>query len=670
MTLLNVSRKIILIIAAVLISCFISLRIFHFINIFINAPFLITNIAAFIIIISAFFFVADLFKRNNYIIGNKFIIANLVLGIIFSFFTSSKITFANEINAPYFYLFICNIGAGIICGFFTAVILISVYKILSGRKITLTKEFWIIIFAAMVILMTAIANSRIFYYWDNVIYHELSRAFLNVNYKTMISEIYNSILTWDYNFVPAILPAAFMKLFGTSRWVFITSSYIIYFIPAILMLYFLNNVYKKRLGVNINIQYIYAVIFLPMLLCLTYNGYVDVGGLALMAACVAVYFDEERDIYARLVICALLLCLLIIFRRWYIFWSASFVICAFFDFLIAWKKCLLKTIVLFASFGGILFLFFEKMVVGKYIKGNILSAHNAYALGFSHDVQMFSTFFGLPLMFLVFSGVIFLLFFKDTRRITVFLTSAAILCYLMFTRVQSHDAQHLLLYTPFIFSVLCMSIAKLSKIAGKMQFKILSCIILAVVCLNLLSTLNDNVTVPLMADCKMQMGRVNNTREVLSLLYYLDNLSENETKNILILSVSGNLNSEMLLYAESSFNLSDQKRKYFLNYSSVDTRDGFNDNIFKADYIVVPTTIQAYLGEENQRVISVPTQFFYENKGFANAFVKLPEEFVINNYCTVNIYKKDRDITKEEMADLKNTLSYYYPDLPGLFPKG
>ena len=529
-----------------------------------------------------------------------------------------------------------------------------------------------------------LANSRALYYWDNAIYHSLSCILekeIAAQPLTVLEQVYYTIQTWDYNYLGALLPAVFMRFFGSSRGVFVVVCMGLYLLTAVMVFYLIN----RRIGNSLKAPRYSGVIFLgivlgfPLLPFLTLNGSIDVGGVTLMLLCCYLYFDEEKPYFPRYLLCGFLLLLLVLFRRWYMFWSVAFLIVAAIDRFVravenrearikSVKNWFLRMVVLFGSFGVPFVLFFDKLLVDKYLLTSVVSAYQAYAQGMGKNIQNFCGYFGALVLVLSFACAIYNLFYKKTRRITLFLTVQAVLCFCLLSVVQSHDIQHLLLYVPFLFYMFSLGVTNFCLEVKAVWLRRCVCALLAVCAvLNFTNTLHPSNKIPVFAQFDMQ-SQSKQVSDTLALLYSLDRETAQTGGKVVVLSASDLLNTEKLSYAELSLNLSDRERDYFLIYSTVDRRDGFSDDIFEAQLIVVPSSQQAYLGEENMRVITVPTQYFYENKGFARAFERLDTDYTLGDGTSAAIYRKVREITQEEKAELQNELASYYPDLPDLFP--
>jgi hypothetical protein len=523
-------------------------------------------------------------------------------------------------------------------------------------------------------------NSRVFYYWDNVIYHELSRWLLPYfpgRIPQMLYDTAHTVLYWDYNSLPALLPAFFMWVFGSSRPTYLVAICVVYFVPTVWMMCVLVKDVSRHLSCEKQKTAVafFAILLFPYLLYIVCNGYADVGGGALMLLCIHLYFFSDRRRAHRMIACGLLLFVLTIFRRWYVFWCVAFAVCATVDHVVSalrtkeYRKSAASLALLALFYAGPLCLQYRELVVDRLILSDVVSAYKAYALGLGFDANLFLSRFGILVLVAVLAAAVFLAFRRKAPRIVAFLSGQAVLCFFLFTRVQSHNVHHLMLYVPFLFTLLAMGATYLHETLDRRWQRVMTAALALVASFGFVMPFVSGIkTPPLLPTFKMQTARATNVREVLSLTYYLDGLSENSGKTVLILSSSGNLNSEMIAYSERSFNLSDRERDYILPYPSIDRRDGFSESIFTADYVVVPSRIEVYLGEENQRVIAEPTRYFHERKGFANAFEKLPVEFALSDDCVVSVYERTRAVTDEEAADLRAHLAGFYPDLPELFP--
>lgn len=528
------------------------------------------------------------------------------------------------------------------------------------------------------------ANSRAFYYWDYVIYHELSRDLATIEWPSFgafLSSIYNSILSWDYNLSGAALPSIFMRICGTSRGVFLLLTTLIYLIPSVFVFYRLSSNWQSDIvgPGRKEILSLAVLLWFPYLAFVTYQGSIDVGGVIMMLGCIYFYFSDDRPYIFCYISCGILLAMLVIFRRWFMFWSVSFCVCAAVDQLIIVlldkkasrsqqiRQYLIKMGLLFGFFAGFLFLFFQPMLVEKFLLNNVSSAYQAYSGTLGQNFSIMRNYFGILLLALIAIAVVYSFCNRKTLKPALFLCVQTILCFFLFTRIQAHDVHHLLLYVPFMLCILTIALVQLQRGISWNKFRVICGILIAVSSLNLVNTFLSSNKLPLLAEFNMQIPPNANTSEFLSLLYAIDREVEGTGKKALVLSASDDLNTEKLIYAESSFNLSDKKRDYFLNYSIVDTRDGFQESLFEADLIVVPTPVQTYMGESKMRVISVPTQYFYQQKGFAQAFVA-GEQYRLNAHTTVTLYHKYREITQQEKESLRQDLASYYPDLPKLFP--
>lgn len=661
----------------------------------------ITGIALGVVIIA---FVGWLAPINRlFCAKNIFILLPVMLlaGICFAGIMGETIVFGSIIPAGIgsFHTLLCRLGAGFACGIAIVISLNSLVLCLPKPTLGQIKPgFWLYIALSAMGLLLFLGSMRVLYYWDNTIFHLFSRSLqtsLRDSVSGAIKEVYNSIVEWDYNMLPAMLPALFMRIFGSSRGIFLISVFIFYFIPASLVLYMLNRLYQKQLDVviNRNIPYLFSIAFLPVLLYLGNLGYVDAGGLALIGLTLFIYFYDKINIYSRLISCGFLLFIAILFRRWFMFWSAAFVVCVAIDQLIICLRSphplyrrlvrwVLRCKALGVVFFGSSILFFEPLIITKYLKQTLSSAYSAYKQGILRDIAIFSSAYGLLPILLTLAGTILLICTAKTRRIAIFITVQAVLCLIIFERVQTHDMHHTLLYVPYMFSIICMSMIVLFKRLSHGWRRAVSVILIAFAAINYIPTFitaipspgikaqsqtGSKYDYPYFTSLKFQHKPAENADKLFALVRQLDSLTEGSNKKVIVLASSYALNTGMLEYSDLSFNLSDNIRTYMLQCRDVDRRDGFNINVFLADYVVVPSVAQTHLAPDSQRIITIPCQYFYQNKGFATAFE--PVTTMSMGDFNVTIYERTRPITDMEKSEVMGELADCYPDLPELFPR-
>lgn len=152
---------------------------------------------------------------------------------------------------------------------------------------------------------------------------------------------------------------------------------------------------------------------------------------------------------------------------------------------------------------------------------------------------------------------------------------------------------------------------------------------------------------------------------------------------VYVLGASTTINSSALLALNRSLN-QNFRTPDFVDYSrEIDRRDGFPAELLHARYVIVasPVQIQPIFGPAEQQIIAAPVREFLEGSGIAAAFEKLPYQFIFDGGITytfdggvkvdnsgagvkVFIFRKVRNITREEVEQLSETLRQAHPDRP------
>lgn len=155
---------------------------------------------------------------------------------------------------------------------------------------------------------------------------------------------------------------------------------------------------------------------------------------------------------------------------------------------------------------------------------------------------------------------------------------------------------------------------------------------------------------------------------------------------VYVVGASTTINSSALLALNRSLGQNFRIPDYVDYSREIDKRDGFPAEILRARYVIVasPMQIQSVFSAEEQQIVAVPEQEFLDGSGIAAAFEKLPYEFLLDGgfmytndggvradksgtKVEVFIFRKIRDITKEEVARLSAALRHAHPDRPYIY---
>lgn len=613
-------------------------------------------------------------------------------GITINIISSSLIRYLIDIGSGFFLLLLCILAISS----FISVAGMFEYKRPSVKSIIL---FLFLVATANIVAVYYIASTKTVYYWDNVGYWIISQQMsdmLFTNVQGYIDSLYKSILTSDYNNLPVVPISIIMKFFGKSRLVYILSILNVYYVPV---LWFLRKAilqFLSELDTKVNKELIYYISFLffPIVLFVTFAGFVDAGGLIIISLVILIYFKESNNPLQKSFFLGLILALLYLFRRWYMFWIISFIACTVIHTVI---KCILhrknlntreklehlsSILILPITFGSLLTLFFQPLVVNKLLLANYSAMYSAYDFGISKDFYQIMKYFGIIVPILSLLSVAASLTVKSARTKVIFLASQIIICFTIFTRVQTHGSQHYLMYVPGIMILIAFLTGWVSMF--KKQAIALSLVILIGIMgafnstLSFFDTLNiDNTFLKtafnagFFATQRIIPVRRGDMQELQNLLSTIDQLSQEGSKKIGVLASSFTFNIDVLKNLEMSLGIPEKdwkRRPYLASSTTVDQRSTTPFWLFGCDYVVLGDPPQYHLNPNDQMVVVLPTNNILNGIGFGRAFKRLDYSFKLDKGNTIYIYERIRNVSQEEAQSLAEEFHKLYPQLPNQYP--
>ena len=526
----------------------------------------------------------------------------------------------------------------------------------SLRRIHLTKTDIIFLLSILALL-----NAEAFVYcrfmkkifvWDNAGYfttvHMLDEIFPTVEY---FKTVFRSIFTTDYNYIIAIPANIMCKLFGKSRLVFILSIVNFYVFPLYVAIYLIS----KRIFKGGIAKTVCVLLCMPYVIFAGNTGFIDIGGAVPAIVAMALYLYCDRDKTSWLT--GVLLALCILMRRWYSFYSLSFVATAVIHSIVNKKpKPALEII------GGCAFtlLFFAQSFVSGKLLADYGSMYAAYSLGIGYDIKLFARYFGtiLPLVLAVYCGAKAIHSKKLCPQVFVLLQ--ALICFALFVSVQTHGQQHLALYVPAI-SIALLSL--LSHITSR-HMLIVALVLCALQTANTFvpriqpASIREIKRPALLPDFSSYPPIDPYARNILDITEYMDCSIGLPGNTVCLLASSLELNYDTLANAEISLSAPRKhtidRREYYLPISDVDKRDGLSHTLFDTDYVLVPSSLQLHLAEDQQRVIAVPYRHITDGIGIGAAYKKEDISFRVNDDTQLYVYRRTREISPDERQNIYN----------------
>lgn len=584
-------------------------------------------------------------------------------------------------------------GGGILLGLFLYALL---KEFVSGagavfRKVSQWDRydclFLLAVLAGLNLLIVCYSHSaKWIYYWDNAGYWrtaaDMAAAFSDQGLKALISGVYESVLNSDYNQIIALPFAVTSGIFGGSRLVFLVSIVNFALFPFFLLVYYIawqEDGHPRLIS-------LFAVGALPLLWQLTALGFVDVMGCVPALAAMYILLSSGEDKGKYDVFTGFLLASVILLRRWYAFYSLTFLL-VLIVLSVFFRKYRISALKSAAAAGFTLVFFFQTFVSGILL-ADYKSMYEAYFFGIFTDLQLFFRYYGLliALLCLIMTGILLL---RKKYFCGFFLLLQPVLCFILFAHLQTHGQQHLLLYVPAMICSLLSAFPKRQgagedadgkKETGQTEIPagkwLAACrsAALMIMILSLISpalpreqpaSLEEIRGISLLPSFSYAAPARPDTDEILELAEDLDHFGE-EGCLVGILASSFTLNQDIILNAEDSLNAGKSsgidRESYLVFLSQVDRRDGFPEGVLKCDYLVVADPVQIHLGEDDQQCIVLPARLILENRGIGAAFSREEKEYKLQDGVEVSIYRKTRAFTEEEVEDFHERWSSLYTD--------
>ena len=561
------------------------------------------------------------------------------------------------IGGPLFRL-LCGVGSGL---FFACVVLALLWAGRSFGKLPMPRGTVFLAVALVVNIITALycTGTATVYYWDTNIYWSSSTMLAGQSLGLgQLRLVVESVITQEYNYLLSFPLSLVMRVLGTNRYVFLFATVNLYVLPALLGMLVLGR--RSKYGG------ILLCCATPMLLYTALTGFVDVAAAGAGIWAFLIYTDESRPQAARGILTGGLLTLVFLLRRYFFFFTVSFGIAAFLALLIRrsqWKSFLTMAV---TGVGFSLF-FGQSFVVSQVLSANYADTYSAYDQGRWIDLVMLCRYYGYVMLAVALVCVVFLLLRSKSRYGALLCLCQPVLCLFLFTRIQSHGQQHLLLYLPaFCFAL-----------AGGMELLPERRSVRWVPCALALCTLGSSflprpqpshpseiaVPDPLPAFTYVP-GQRTDLAQLVALRVYVDSLSAEEQKTAAVLASSFTFNSSIYDNTLRSLNIpqSGGPATSIIYFATVDKRDGFSWNALTADYLIVADPVQTHLGADNQHILTVLAQPVLDGTGIGTAYRQLDQSFPLEDGVTVYVYERTRDITREEYQAISDTLVSLYPD--------
>lgn len=552
-----------------------------------------------------------------------------------------------------------------------------------------------------------VRQENFIYYWDYAQYHDYYRelgARFSVGAIRTLAYVARSVRERDYNLLPVLFLLPFRLAFGPGRLSYILSLTVTYALPSIVLF---PLVLKKLRGggpaqnaageTGLALISVVSLALLPPLWAPVLQGYADVGGLLIIFAVLLLYFraDFAEQSFMGLASIALLLSLLVLFRRWYAYWVVGFFaalaltealrFAANADRRPKWKT-LARNAIALGSISLLATFLMAAPIASRMLSTDYRDIYSAYRSNrvWAQNIEALIGHFGLLTLALAGLGVLFSLREARRRPLVCFLCIQFVVTFALFTRTQNFvvyagtdefGGQHFywaVATTALFLALFAQDVFTWAR-AGTAKAAVLAAF-LAICCANFSAAFLPGASA-LLSPAEFALPRARqypmvrtDLDQARALLDTLTEITQGSESTIYILASSGRLNSsvvhEACMFLEPAHAALAHK---IAATNDVDKRDGFPMAFLTARYVVLAVPYAYHLAPEDQRVIGVLADQLVNGEGIGTSYEKMNFVFRLEDGSSVALYKKVRPLDPADVIRLSEKFLKFYPDHKELF---
>ena len=529
------------------------------------------------------------------------------------------------------------------------------------------------IVAANIFAWVFVRAEQTVYFWDYAIYWMKFETVARGLHEYPLQEwlrLDSSIRHQEYNNVALWPLSPFAWFGGTSRLIYILSVVNVWMIPAALT--FLGSRRDRPLD-------LFIIFTCPILWVAVLRGWFDVGGLIFANLVLAMAYQRRSSTPIppkALLVMAVGLAMLPLFRRWYSFWGLSFWVVFVVDGLCDSavsrdrKKALfsIRQGLALGAFTAILITAFSwpmPLTVLKTDYRELLSSYrfNTSALG---SLRQVLGYLGGCYSLMALGGFVGAVFDRSLRRFALFLVAQTALILWLFFHVQDLGTQHYLLLLPplIFFLIYWIRLVRHPVWTGAHLF-----LIIASFAWVFIPGAEKNLAFarPLLPGVKCHPFYRDDIAEIRRLRDTLSRLNPHGQDRVYVLSSSPTLNSHTLNLSERSLGWPKQIEGTILWTRSVDKSEGFPADFFTARYVVVAQPVQYHMAPKKQEVVGYLAEHLLKGDGPGLFYKRLPQEFRLERGVRVFLFERTGKIGEQEISEIRAYFLSRYPEW-GAFP--
>ena len=543
---------------------------------------------------------------------------------------------------------------------------------------------FILSLAIAVMVFFLFKQEKFIYYWDYSGYWKMAletSRYICQNPYEGLKWLYDSILVDEYNRWIPLLIGIPLRLLGGSYSAFITVLVLFFLMPTAATY---TAIVQRLMDINTrkSIPTILVFVFFALsgaLILPTFYGYADAPCIFLIANLTAlvVWTDLTESRPARILLLGLSVLHLALMRRAYDYWLVAYAFaCILITIISIWKapsserreklKGSIKNLVYLSVIGGLAACIFKQYLI-NIINSNITFAYQAWAASRQYEWSDFIYNYGPIVLLGSFISVLWgrKRFQYMGRAISV----EAITIIVLIIVIVSSGGFAIHTYYQITGQILLLFILGIYYVCDMLEQKVRIRFLSGVAAFTLINFLISIHVVPvnIVTQCFFQskfyeIKQSETYDDTIAIVDVLGKLP-GESPDIYVLGTDEEFNDDILRNALLPEILDEV---YIYTTAHVDFREGFYTTIFDADYIVTIYPIEYHLGEEFQKVISIPNELLLDTSSrWGQCYVEFCELPFADR--TVKVLKKVKDATADCVREVEGEFDNVYLEYPELF---
>lgn len=554
----------------------------------------------------------------------------------------------------------------------------------SSGWLTLT-AFALFLVAANAFTVWYVRQERTLYFWDYIGYWTKSADLAEALRTRPPGEVWGQLRrdtqADDYGPIPALPPAAVLAAFDDSRLVFVLAVVNLYLLALAAAAWLFVRRFAPSAGLLGVVIPLLLVLLSPVAWVPVVRGYLDVGGAALAVLALLVYLSRPAGElpWPRVLVLAVLLAGMALFRRWYGFFVVAFFLTAGVDTAPAVLRGGWRRVAPLALTGVWAVVLLVTVAAGWVYRAATTDYAAAYA-AYKHPFPLSDRAWGVieicgpGTVAAALAGVLVLSAFRDTRRAALVLAAMPPVVLLHFLSVQDFGPHHCYLFLPAFVLLPGLALVRVLDAApGWVRWPAVAAVAAAGVAatavmfvpaaLPCYDPLRPAVAwlryPPLVRDDLPEFVRLLRATEA--------EAAKTDGGRVAVVASSLVISQTMFTTADRTLREPLFRRDRITITTEVDRVSGFPAEYFRADVLVVPAPPQTHLRAGEQQVVVLTAESLLTGTDVGRSFDRLPGEFKLAEGVTVYLYRRARPIAAADFEAYCDKLRRAHPDVPAVF---